>query len=233
VALVNGAAVVAADAPDAYRAQQLEALNAHRGTWLDPPPNLVIASAPVAQPADYVLVAGDDGTDGITYVGGVPEAMIDGEAVFLIYGGDAGWGYYDHWHHWRDAPYRYRAHMERFHPGGHGLRGYRDEAALHREGLHPEPVAAGAHPGEVHTAAGLAGHPGVAIGAHPSVASGGHSLVAPGAHSAVASGVRPAAAGGGFVHPGPSAAGFHPAGLTAPHAAPIVHASLGGGEKRK
>jgi DNA invertase Pin-like site-specific DNA recombinase len=42
-----------------------------------------------------------------------------------------------------------------------------------------------------------------------------------------------AAAGGGFVHPGPSAAGFHPDGLTAPHAAPIVHAGLGGGEKRK
>ncbi len=245
VALVNGSAVVAADAPDAYRAQQLEAVNAHRGIWVNPPPNLLIASAPVAQPADYVFVAGDDGTDGISYVGGVPEATIDGEAVFLIYGGDAGWGYYDHWHHWRDAPYRYRAHMERFHPGGHGLRGYHEEATLHREGVHPDAARAGTHPGEVHAAAGLAGHPGMSIGAHPSLASGGHSYVAPGvapsahsavapgAHSAMPSGARPAVAGSGFVHPGPSAAGFHPNGLTAPHAAPTQHASLGGGQKRK
>src|SRR5580700_6238566 len=80
VALVNGAAVVAPDAPDAYRAQQLEALNAHRGIWVSPPPNLMIASAPVAPPPELALVAGDDGADGITYVGGVPEAVIDGAA---------------------------------------------------------------------------------------------------------------------------------------------------------
>jgi endonuclease YncB( thermonuclease family) len=267
VALVNGGAVVAAGAPDSYRAQQLEALNNHRGIWMNPPPNLLLAStAPPPPPVEFALVAGDDGADGITYVGGVPEAVIDGAAVFLIFGGDIGWGYYDHWHHWRDAPGRYRAHMERFHPGGHGLRGYHDEAALHREGVHPEAGHAdaahgGVHPGETHTA-GLAGHPGVASGAHPGVAAGaaahpgvaggaahtgvaggshpgaaggaahpglaggGHSLVAPGARPGLASGAHPGTAGGGgFVHPGPSAAGFHPGG----GAAPAAHASAGGG----
>jgi endonuclease YncB( thermonuclease family) len=266
VALVNGGAVVAAGAPDSYRAQQLEALTNHRGIWMNPPPNLLLASAAAPPPVEFALVAGDDGADGITYVGGVPEAVIDGAAVFLIFGGDIGWGYYDHWHHWRDAPGRYRAHMERFHPGGHGLRGYHDEATLHREGVHPEAghgdaAHGGVHPGETHTA-GLAGHPGVASGAQPGVAAGaaahpgvaggtahpgvaggthpgaaggaahlgvaggGHSLVAPGARPGLASGAHSGTAGGGgFVHPGPSAAGFHPGG----GAAPVAHASSGGG----
>jgi endonuclease YncB( thermonuclease family) len=285
VALVNGGAVVAAGAPDSYRAQQLEALNNHRGIWMNPPPNLLLASTAPPPPVEFALIAGDDGADGITYVGGVPEAVIDGAAVFLIFGGDIGWGYYDHWHHWRDAPGRYRAHMERFHPGGHGLRGYHDEATLHREGVHPEAghgdaAHGGVHPGETHTA-GLAGHPGVASGAHPGVAAGaaahpgvaggtahpgvaggtahpgvaggthpgaaggaahlgvvggGHSLVAPGARPGLASGAHPGTAGGGgFIHPGPSAAGFHPGGGAAPvahaggGAAPVAHASSGGG----
>ena len=249
VALVNGAAVVASDAPDAYRAQQLDALNAHRGIWMNPPPNLLIASAPVAQPPEYVLVAGDDGSDGITYVGGVPEAMIDGAAVFLIYGGDAGWGYYDHWHHWRDAPYGYRAHMERFHPDGHGLRGYHDEAGIGRDGVHPgmhpgEVRTGGIHPGEVHPGAvhpgevhpggvrtaGLAtAHPGMAPGARPGSAPGAGRLVAPGAHPLTAPGAHPGVGNAGFVRPAPSAAGFHPSGAATHASAPAVHASSGGG----
>jgi endonuclease YncB( thermonuclease family) len=235
VALVNGAALVAGDAPDAYRAQQLDALNAHRGIWLNPPPNLMTASAPVAQPTEYVFVAGDDGTDGITYVGGVPEAVIGGAAVFLIYGGDAGWGYYDQWHHWRGAPDRYRAHMERYHPYGHGLRGYHDEAALGRDGMHPggvhpEGAHPGAHPGEVHTAGLASAHPGVAPTARPSgAAPGAGHLVAPGAHPLTAPGAHPGVGNAGFVRPAPSAGGFHPGGAAAPHvSAPAVHASSGG-----
>jgi hypothetical protein len=264
VALVNGGAVVAAGAPDSYRAQQLEALNNHRGIWANPPPHLLVAASAGPPPVELAMVAGDEGSDGITYVGGVPEAIIDGEAVFLIFGGVVGWGYYDHWHHWHDAPARYREHMDRFHPGGEGLRGYHEEAALHGVGVHPnaghaeaargDATAAGAarvgvHPGEA-PPAGLAGHPavasgphpGVAVGAvhpavagldhpavaggghpavaggsHPSVAGAGHTLVAPGARPALASGARP---GGGFVHPGPSAAGFHPEG-----APPAAHAN--------
>ena len=234
VALVNGAAVVATDAPDAYRAQQLEARNAHRGIWINPPPNTLIASAPVAQPADLVLVAGDDGSDGITYVGGVPEAVIDGAAVFLIYGGDAGWGYYDHWHHWHDAPDRYRAHMERYHPYGHGLRGYHEETALAHAGVHVDAAHPSAHPGEVRTAGLAAPHPGVPPSARPSgVVSGTGHYVAPGAHPLTAPGVHPVVGSSGFVRPPPSANGFHPSSMATHTSAPAVHASLGGGEKRK
>jgi endonuclease YncB( thermonuclease family) len=228
VALVNGAAVVAPDAPDAYRAQQLEALNAHRGIWVNPPPNLLVASAPVAQPPELVLVSGDDGADGITYVGGVPEAVIDGAAVFLIFGGDAGWGYYDHWHHWHDAPDRYRAHMERYHPYGHGLRGYHEEAVAGHAGVHVDAAHPGARPGEVHTAGLATAHPGVPAVARPSgAATGAGHYVAPGAHPGSAPGVHPGVANAGFVRPPPSAGGFHPGG-TMSHAsapAPAVHTS--------
>jgi hypothetical protein len=235
VALVNGAAVVTPDAPDSYRVQQLDALNNHRGIWVNPPPNLLVAYQTVQSAECCVLVAGDDGGDGITYVGGVPEAVIDGASVFLVYGGDAGWGYYDHGH-WRDAPDRYRAHMDHFHPGGHGLRGYHEDAGRAGEvrtagiagGAHPG-VAAGAHSG----AAPAGGHPGVAPGTHPGVASGGHPGVAPAAsHSLVAPGAHPGMAGGGFVRPGASAGGFHPGGGTS-HAAPQMHASSGGGSVKK
>ena len=231
VALVNGAAVVAAGAPDAYRAQQFEALNAHRGIWVNPPPNLLVASAPVAQPPELVLVAGDDGADGVTYVGGVPEAVIDGAAVFLIFGGDAGWGYYDHWHHWHDAPDRYRAHMERYHPYGHGLRGYHEEAAVGHGGVHVDAAHPGAHPGEVHTAGVATAHPGVPTSARPSgaVTTGTGHYVAPGAHPAATPGVHPGVANAGFVRPPPSANGFHPGGMaahaSAPAPAPAVHTS--------
>ncbi|WP_158931773.1 hypothetical protein [Acidisphaera sp. S103] len=126
VALVNGAARVDREAPDAYRVQQLDALNNRRGYWATASEAVMTeALLPPEPDVQYTLVAGDDGTDGITYVGGAPVALIDGESVFLVYGDDdLGWGYYDHYHHWRDAPDRYRHHMEHFHPGGHGLRGH-------------------------------------------------------------------------------------------------------------
>ena len=234
VALGNGAAVVAPDAPAAYRAQQLEALNTHRGIWVSPRPNLLIASAPVAQPADYAFVTGDDGADGITYVGGVPEAMIDGAAVFLIYGGDAGWGYYDHWHHWHDAPYRYRAHMERYHPNGHGLRGYHEEVAIPHEGVHAKAAHSGASPGEVRTAGLATPHPGVPPNARSSGAvSGSGHYVAASAHPLTAPGVHSSVANAGFLRPPPSASVFHSGGMPTHASAPAVHASLVGGEKRK
>jgi endonuclease YncB( thermonuclease family) len=136
VALVNGAARVGPDAPDSYRAQQLDALNNHRGFWLNPPSDVLLAVTNVeAVPVCCAYDPGDDGADGITYVGGVPEAIIDGEPEFLYYGGDAGWGYYDHFHHWRGAPDRFRHHLEHFHPDGHGLRGYGHDAELRRDAV--------------------------------------------------------------------------------------------------
>jgi len=243
VALVNGAAVVAPNAPDSYRVQQMEALNNHRGIWVNPPPNLLVAYQSVPSADCCVQVAGDDGGDGITYVGGVPEALIDGASVFLVYGGDAGWGYYDGGHHWRNAPDRYRAHMEHFHPGGNGLRGYHDAGVRGGE-VRTAGMAGGAHPGVaggVHPGVAPGVHPGMAGGAHPGVASGGvhpgaaggaHPGFAGGGHSLVAPGARPGGSGGGFVHPGASAAGFHPGGMTS-HAAPPVHANAGGAVRKK
>jgi hypothetical protein len=126
VALVNGAARVGPDAPDSYRVQQLDALNNRRGYWLSAPNDVMTAALLPPEGQDqYVFVAGDEGIDGITYVCGAPVALIDGESVFLVYDeNDLGWGYYDHFHHWHGAPGRFRNHLEHFHPGGHGLRGY-------------------------------------------------------------------------------------------------------------
>jgi hypothetical protein len=126
VALVNGAARVAPDAPDSYRVQQLDALTNRRGYWATAPQAAVAAALiPLEAQPQYAFVAGDDGADGITYVGGEPMAMIDGEAVFFALGAAGlGWGYYDHFHHWHGAPDRFRAHLDHFHPDGRGLRGY-------------------------------------------------------------------------------------------------------------
>ncbi|HEY4172655.1 MAG TPA: hypothetical protein VGM42_06465, partial [Rhodopila sp.] len=118
VALVNGAARVEQDAPDAYRVQQLDAVNNRRGYWATAPQAVLMAALQPIQPdVEYTLVAGDDGVDGISYIDGAPVALIDGESAFLVYGDDdLGWGYYDHFHHWHGAPDRFRHHMDHFHP---------------------------------------------------------------------------------------------------------------------
>ena len=213
VALVNGAALVGQDAPDAYRVQQREALLAQRGYWQHPAPEMVVAAtAIVEQPQECCLfVAGDDGVDGIAYVGGVPTAVIEGETAFLIFGGDdVGWGYYDHWHHWRGAPDRYRSHLDHFHEHGHGLRGYDHEGGRHGgEGMHP---GGGGHQSAM---AGGQGHPGGmgGPGGHPGGVAGG-----PGGHPGGGPGGHPggmAGGGGPGGHPGGMAGGMgHPGGMT-------------------
>jgi endonuclease YncB( thermonuclease family) len=251
VALVNGAARVGPDAPDSYRVQQLDALNNRRGFWVNPPPDVLLAVSTVqAIPVCCVYDPGDDGVDGITYVGGVPEAMIDGEPEFLYYGGDAGWGYYDHDHHWRGAPDRFRQHLDRFHADGHGLRGYghdaevRRDAATHREeavrggaGMQHEAMqreaalhAGVARPGGVGERPGMGGVQRSAMGGamHPAMGGaaghpgfGGAAMGHPGM-------------GGGFMRPAPSMGGFHPGGMSMGHAAaPAMHASAGGGGGRR
>jgi hypothetical protein len=234
VALVNGAARVTPDAPDSYRLQQLDAINNRRGMWVNPPDNAMIASLQVDQQAACcAFVPGDDGVDGITYVGGEPTVLIDGEVVFLAFAGIAGWGYYDHYHHWYGAPDRYRNHLEHFHPGAQGLRGYRNGVEAHSvpghgmpghgaagygapghgEVGHPGGTPAGVHPG--------GGYPGGAPGAHPGGApggyAGGHPGGAPvGGHPAGAPiGGHPGGAPGGG-HPGGAPAGGHPGGFTRP-----------------
>jgi endonuclease YncB( thermonuclease family) len=252
VALVNGAARVAPDAPDAYRAQQLDALNNKRGLWLNPTQEILLAASSVqAVEVCCALQPGDDGADGIVYVAGVPEAVIDGDPEFLYYGGDdLGWGYYDHFHHWRNAPDRFRHHLEHFHPDGHGLRGYghdaevrrdvamrREEAVRHDEGLRHDAVAhgevghVGGMGGAVHPAMAGAVHPGMAGAAHPGMAGAAHPGMVGAAHPGM---VGAAGHPGGFMRPAPSAGGFHPGGMAAAHAAaPAVHASAGGGGARR
>jgi endonuclease YncB( thermonuclease family) len=205
IALVNGAAIIAADAPDTYRLQQIEAQNNRRGYWLNPPPGAVQAVTAMAPTDQYTFAAGDDGVDGISYLGGAPVALIGGESVFLVYADGLGWGYYDHWHHWHDAPDRYRRHMEHFHPDGHGLRGYHGDFhrdyVMHRQGeFHHEEGAqreAAMHPG------GMQGHSGISGTGRPS--------------------------GSGFIRPNPvaSAGGFHPGGMprAVRPAAPAVSAA--------
>jgi endonuclease YncB( thermonuclease family) len=130
VALFNGAAQAAPDAPDSYRAQQLDALNNRRGSWLAAPDEVITAALTPPLQTEYVFAAGDDGADGVTYAGKTPMAVIGGTPVFLAFAAGSGWGYYDHYRRWHAAPGPYRAHFERFHPDGRGLPGvgYRGEA---------------------------------------------------------------------------------------------------------
>ncbi len=217
VALVNGAALVSGDAPDTYRLQQREALLNQRGYWLHPAPEVVVAAtAVIAQPsACCVFVTGDEGVDGIAYVGGVPTALIEGETEFLVFAGDdVGWGYYDHGHRWHGAPDRYRGHLEHFHPGGHGLRGYDHGMEHGAEGMH--------HPGDMHPTT-LAGGPGHAGGMGPGGHTGGMAGgIGPGGHTGgMAGGMGPGGHTGGMAggigpggHTGGMAGGMGPGGHT-------------------
>ena len=220
VALVNGAARVTPDAPDVYRAQQQDALNNHRGLWQNPPHDVLIAATAV-QPADAccTYAAGDEGVDGVTYVGGEPEAVIDGAPVFLVFGGVLGWGYYDHWHHWHGAPDRYRQHLEHFHPDGRGLRGYghnaevrRDVAMHHEEALRRDAVL---HPELAHpVVVGGAVHPGAVGIATPGMQTGRPGVVGQGVQpGSMTQGAHPGAANQGM-HPGFNNQGMQPGGMT-------------------
>lgn len=77
------------------------------------------------------------GPDGLTYEGGYPVGVIEGEQVPLVFDpGLGGWGYYDRLHHWRGAPPEMRERLERFHPGGRGLP---PSGEFHRGPGRPEP----------------------------------------------------------------------------------------------
>jgi endonuclease YncB( thermonuclease family) len=133
MALKMGAARLGRGAPASYRMQQLDAVNNRRGTWQTASDAAITAAQPVSHQNDETAVSGDDGTDRIRYAGGEPEVMIDGAAVFLVYADSLGWGYYDHLRHWRDAPARFRAHLERLDPDGDGLPGNGGSIRRHEE----------------------------------------------------------------------------------------------------
>ncbi len=124
LALVNGVALVAPDAPPAYRLQQADAMNQRRGYWRDVPPD---AAEP---PPDQAVLAGTgtpdvlSGDNGSAMATAAPAGetpmiqgeapmiegeapVIEGEPMFVVLGAaGAGWGYYDHWRRWHMVPDR-------------------------------------------------------------------------------------------------------------------------------
>ncbi len=178
VALINGAARVSDDAPDAYRQQQVLAQEAHRGIWAAAAP-VMPAAGPLIAVEPPVGYAVEDVAGPVAYVGEEPTAVVDGEPVFFVYGDGLGWGYYDRFHHWRGAPERYASHLQRFHPEGAGLRGYG------ARGPGQEAFGRGGR-------SGFGSGGGIAAGFHGGRPEGGHFGGAPG-------GVR----GGEFAHAEP------------------------------
>ena len=130
VALLEGLARVGPDATAEYRRDQAQAMAARSGYWLDPPQQ-VLSQLPLAQfaPPCCAYAPGDAG-DGISYEGGVPVALVDGEPVFFFYDALLGFGFLDRLHRWHAAPERFRSHLDRFHPAGSGLRGLPHGEAL-------------------------------------------------------------------------------------------------------
>ena len=191
-ALVNGAAKVSTDSPDSYRLQQGEALANSRGIWKDTVLAATYAARAPTAPSQYALAPGDEG-DGVSYIGGTPAAVIDGETVFLSYGGMGGWGYWDHYHRWHGAPDHFRTHMERFHPAGAGLRG----SSFRESGIHGAGFGGGAHLGAV---GGMPSHFASSGFVHPSpsvMGGGGGFHAAPAAHVSAAPAVHVGSGGGG------------------------------------
>jgi endonuclease YncB( thermonuclease family) len=148
VALVNGAARVTADAPDAYRVQQGLALANHRGIWSARLPEYTApmrgpVGGPVIPPmpapqmgvAESFDPSGEDDAS-IAFVDGQPTAVIAGEAVVMVYGGAAGWGYWDHYRRWHGAPGHYAGRLERYRRTGAPGAGY-----AHRPGWSGDPRA--------------------------------------------------------------------------------------------
>ena len=154
VALVNGVAYIGSDATNDYRLQQHEAIVNKRGIWATMPPAQVASyetPPPVGELEANVPAEAAQPTDGLSYVGGQPTALIDGEIVFLSFAGAAGWGYYDHLHHWRGAPEGFAHHLNEFHPEGRGLHGYGAggvrELHLRGEEFHPGVISSLGRPG--------------------------------------------------------------------------------------
>jgi endonuclease YncB( thermonuclease family) len=122
VALRNGLARVSADAPDAYRVDQARAVASKSGFWFNPPQEVLAALPPPSVVQACCVLNPNDTLDGLNYDDGVPTALVDGEPAFFFYAGLLGFGFFDVHHHWHSAPELIRAHLDRFHPEGRGLR---------------------------------------------------------------------------------------------------------------
>jgi endonuclease YncB( thermonuclease family) len=121
VALRDGLARISADAPDAYRADQAQAVASKSGFWFNPPQEVVAALPPPSVVQPCCVIYPDDTLDGLAYDDGVPTALVDSEPAFFFFAGGLGFSFFDVHHHLRPAPDRIRAHLDKFHPEGRGL----------------------------------------------------------------------------------------------------------------
>jgi endonuclease YncB( thermonuclease family) len=122
VALQNGLARVSADAPASYRADQAQAVASKSGFWFDPSQEVLATLPPPSVVQPCCVLDPNDSLDGLSYDDGVPTALVDGEPAFFFYTGVAGFSFFDVHHHLRPAPEPIRAHLDKFHPEGRGLR---------------------------------------------------------------------------------------------------------------
>ena len=142
VALSNGLARTDTNATGQYRADQAKAIASKSGFWFNPPSEGGTTTTPViTQTPNCCVYPPADTGDGVDYADGVPTAVIDDEPVFLGYAGLLGFGFFDANRQWHAVPEAYRAHLDRFHPGGAGLRspvvqgGVRPVTAFHAPGF--------------------------------------------------------------------------------------------------
>ena len=123
VALTNGLARVDTDATGQYRADQAKAVASKSGFWFNPPTEGGVTTIPViTQTPNCCTYQPGNLDEGVGYANGVPTAVIDGDPVFFGYAGLLGFGFFDANRRWHAAPSQYLAHLDRFHPGGAGLR---------------------------------------------------------------------------------------------------------------
>jgi hypothetical protein len=170
VALVNGAARLAANAPDEYSLQRDIARKEKRGIWAQAVARQTRTVYEV-DTADYetTLMARSWPAD-VTYVDNEPLAYVDGESVAVLYDQDYGWGYWDSGHHWHHAPSALARGLEEKHPHGAGIQRH-PESFVHQQ---TETLRSAARAGSAGGQGG--GHPGggqgMAGGGHPGAGGG-------------------------------------------------------------
>jgi endonuclease YncB( thermonuclease family) len=116
LALVNGMAQTAADAPDEYVIEQDAAKVARRGIWANLPADAVAAAERDEAERRVLIATVNVADDGFTVVDGQPSMIVDGAPVFLVFAGLAGWGYWDHSQHWHGVPGDKAKRLDALHP---------------------------------------------------------------------------------------------------------------------
>ena len=212
LALVNGLAKAAPDAPDEYRIEQDAAQANRRGLWSGVTAAVAANAGRDMAQRRQAVVAVDVSQEGFSIVDGQPTMLVEGAPVFMVFAGAAGWGYWDHYRSWHGAPERFANRLEMIHPHGEGLRGWSNPGI--RQAM------ATARPGEFGRGVGVFGgrqpefgHPGGFGGPRPGFGLpplGGPAFARPGFGG-------PGLGGPGFGGPGFGGPGFGGPGFGGPH----------------